>query len=296
MRALKVSIGMGSLLADKFSGNELKVSQVPGPPSARTIAGVDQLLVVLPQKIPAALWKKLPQGTRLQTLAKRQKRGSVPLLTSRVNNGRQTAIHLASAPANAETFEILTLARRLTAAALTEKPGTVGIQVLGFDGEPGRVIAESMVAAALAAAFPLASFKSEAAPPPLRSVKLLGLPERIPLERVHAEARGNNLARERVWPFPIGKEFLADLASDTADIKQCSPNGGGDHILAASFLNEFVDPAVPWVHVDLSSLNRKGGLAHVPTQITGFGVRYTMNLVLDQKLAGPGSGGATSRG
>jgi leucyl aminopeptidase len=46
---------------------------------------------------------------------------------------------------------------------------------------------------------------------------------------------------ERVWPFPIGKEYLADLKSDTADIKQCSPDARGDHILAASFLNEFVD-------------------------------------------------------
>jgi leucyl aminopeptidase len=87
---------------------------------------------------------------------------------------------------------------------------------------------------------------------------------------------------ERVWPFPIGKEFLADLASDTADIKQCSPSGAGDHILAASFLNEFVDDAVTWIHIDLSACSSKGGLAHVPTTITGFGVRYTMSLVLDQ--------------
>ena len=40
---------------------------------------------------------------------------------------------------------------------------------------------------------------------------------------------------ERVWPFPIGKEFMEDLKSDTADFMQCSPKGAGDHILAASF-------------------------------------------------------------
>jgi leucyl aminopeptidase len=91
---------------------------------------------------------------------------------------------------------------------------------------------------------------------------------------------------ERVWPFPIGSEFMEDLKSDTADMQQCAPNGGGDHILAGSFLNEFVDSSIPWVHVDLSACKRKGGLAHVPSDITGFGVRYTMNLLIDKNALG----------
>jgi leucyl aminopeptidase len=89
---------------------------------------------------------------------------------------------------------------------------------------------------------------------------------------------------ERVWPFPIGKEFLDDLKSQTADIQQCSVNQPGDHILAASFLAEFIENDTPWVHVDLAASNRKGGLAHVPTEITGFGVRYTMSLLLDDNI------------
>jgi len=91
---------------------------------------------------------------------------------------------------------------------------------------------------------------------------------------------------ERVWPFPIGSEFMEELKSDTADMQQCAPNGGGDHILAGSFLNEFVDSSIPWVHVDLSACKRKGGLAHVPSDITGFGVRYTMNLLIDKNALG----------
>ena len=90
---------------------------------------------------------------------------------------------------------------------------------------------------------------------------------------------------ERVWPFPIGKEFLEELKSETADIKQCSPSGGGDHILAASFLQEFVDKDIPWIHVDLSACSRKGGLGHVPTEITGFGVRFTLHFMLDRQPA-----------
>ncbi len=84
---------------------------------------------------------------------------------------------------------------------------------------------------------------------------------------------------ERVWPFPIGAAFIESLDSETADIKQCAPGGGGDHILAATFLNEFVPPDVPWVHLDLSACEHKGGLGAAPTDITGFGVRYATELL-----------------
>ena len=40
------------------------------------------------------------------------------------------------------------------------------------------------------------------------------------------------------------------------------------------------------MHVDLSACKRKGGLAHVPSDITGFGVRYTMNLLIDKNALG----------
>jgi leucyl aminopeptidase len=89
---------------------------------------------------------------------------------------------------------------------------------------------------------------------------------------------------ERVWPFPIGKEFLDDLKSDTADFLQCSVKGTGDHILAASFLAEFIENDVPWVHMDLGAGDNEGGLGHVASKFTGFGVRYTINAILDENL------------
>jgi leucyl aminopeptidase len=63
------------------------------------------------------------------------------------------------------------------------------------------------------------------------------------------------------------------------DILQCAIEGKGDHILAARFLNRFVPTEQPWVHVDLAAAERKGGLGHVPSDATGFGVRYTVNLL-----------------
>jgi leucyl aminopeptidase len=84
---------------------------------------------------------------------------------------------------------------------------------------------------------------------------------------------------ERVWPFPTDRDFDEALDSAIADVKQCTVENEADHILAARFLNRFVPAEVPWLHVDLASGNHKGGLAHIPTDTTGFGVRFTLALL-----------------
>lgn len=86
---------------------------------------------------------------------------------------------------------------------------------------------------------------------------------------------------ERIWPFPMDEDFDEDIKSNVADVLQCSAENAGDHILAARFLQRFVPKQTPWLHVDLSSAWRKQGLAHVPGGVTGFGVRLTLNLLLD---------------
>ncbi|MEX0900420.1 MAG: leucyl aminopeptidase family protein [Gammaproteobacteria bacterium] len=85
---------------------------------------------------------------------------------------------------------------------------------------------------------------------------------------------------ERVWPFPQDADYDKALDSDVADIKQCSLENDADHILAARFLSRFIGKDVPWVHVDLSAGNTKGGLGAVPTESTGFGVRFTLEALL----------------
>lgn len=89
---------------------------------------------------------------------------------------------------------------------------------------------------------------------------------------------------ERVWPFPMDEDYDKGLESEIADVKQCAIDPFADHILAARFLQRFVKHEVPWIHVDLASSNNKGGLGHIPTDTTGFGVRYTLNLLLDKKI------------
>jgi leucyl aminopeptidase len=87
---------------------------------------------------------------------------------------------------------------------------------------------------------------------------------------------------ERVWPFPLDKDFDDALESTIADTRQCTLEGEADHILAARFLQRFVDDDINWIHVDLAASNHKGGLGHIPTDTTGFGVRFTLNLIQQQ--------------
>jgi leucyl aminopeptidase len=89
---------------------------------------------------------------------------------------------------------------------------------------------------------------------------------------------------ERVWTFPFDADFDSDLESKVADILQCATEGKGDHILAARFLSRFVPREIPWAHLDLSSATRTGGLGHINTEVTGFGVRYALQLILKQEV------------
>jgi len=89
---------------------------------------------------------------------------------------------------------------------------------------------------------------------------------------------------ERVWHFPSEADYDAELESRVADIVQCALEGKGDHILATRFLTRFVPADIPWAHVDLSSATRSGGLAHVNTDVTGFGVRFALELLLRRNV------------
>jgi leucyl aminopeptidase len=89
---------------------------------------------------------------------------------------------------------------------------------------------------------------------------------------------------ERTWCFPMDEDFDSDLDSPLADIMQCTADSKGDHILAARFLSRFVPASIAWAHIDLAASQRGGGLGHIATDITGFGVRYAVNLLLEQNV------------
>ena len=86
-------------------------------------------------------------------------------------------------------------------------------------------------------------------------------------------------AGERITAFPFDEDYEEDLESGIADIKQCTLDGGADHIHAARFLNRFIEKNVPWLHTDLSSSNRKGGLGAASSDVNGFGVGFGIQLL-----------------
>jgi leucyl aminopeptidase len=86
-------------------------------------------------------------------------------------------------------------------------------------------------------------------------------------------------AGERIATFPFDEDYEEDLDSGIADIKQCTLEGGADHIHAARFLHRFIENNVPWLHTDLSSSNRKGGLGAAISEVNGFGVNFGIQVL-----------------
>jgi leucyl aminopeptidase len=86
-------------------------------------------------------------------------------------------------------------------------------------------------------------------------------------------------AGERIVAFPYEEDMDSDLDSDIADIKQCTLEGGGDHMHATRFMGKFIENDVAWCHADLSSTNRKGGLGAVQSDVNGFGVGFGLEMV-----------------
>ncbi|MCH8277336.1 MAG: leucyl aminopeptidase family protein [Proteobacteria bacterium] len=488
---------------------DIRVFQKLGRVDSKSLDAIDQLILILPDKPTAAHFRKIPQGSKMLQVLRKHAASAIPAFTTRLANKRQTLVVGGTIAADASTFEQLTLGRKLVATACTQKAGCLGICVIGFDSSTQATLCNNVLAAALAAAFILPAYKSEAVPATINSIRLLGMDERADTARTEAEAKGNNLARwlttmppnkmnarhyadfardlaqqqgwqykrysckelekigagaflavaqgndddsagivrlryrpgatnarvdlslvgkgiifdtggtnlkpfqsmldmhgdmqgsavaigtlltiselqlpiavdcwlaltenrtgpnayksqdvvtaangktiqtihtdaegrmaladtlvlasrakpaiifdyatltgtcvsaittlysgvftnradlhprlkrtgrisgERVWPFPIGKEFMEPIKSDIADLMQCSPKNAGDHILAASFLAEFVAEDIPWVHMDLSASDNEGGLGHIASKFTGFGVRFTMSAILDENL------------
>jgi leucyl aminopeptidase len=153
------------------------------------------------------------------------------------------------------------------------------IQVIHTDAEGRMVLADTLSLAARGKPGTIIDYAT------LTGACVYALTERYsgaftnrPETRDFLEAAGA-ASGERVWCFPMDKDFDSDLESTVADVLQCSADSKGDHILAARFLSRFVPGNIPWLHLDLAAGSRHGGLAHIATEITGFGVRYTLELL-----------------
>lgn len=78
---------------------------------------------------------------------------------------------------------------------------------------------------------------------------------------------------DRVWRLPMWEEYHKDNESKIADVNNDGGRWGGA-IVAAKFLENFVDKKIPWAHIDIAGPAIANELTNYnKTYMTGFGVR-----------------------
>jgi leucyl aminopeptidase len=160
----------------------------------------------------------------------------------------------------------------------------VSIQVIHTDAEGRMVLADTLaLAGRTRPALVLDYATLTGACVTALGERMSGIFARPPALAATAVAAGAT-SGERVWNFPLDADYDGELESRIADVMQCTPDSKADHILAARFLSRFVPEAIPWIHMDLAAAVRTGGLGHVNTDVTGFGVRFTLELLRGDRL------------
>ncbi len=77
---------------------------------------------------------------------------------------------------------------------------------------------------------------------------------------------------EKVWPMPSSEEYLEEMKSKIADLKNIGSKWGGA-CTAAAFLKQFVGES-KWAHLDVAGVDLISGPADYASEgSTGFGVR-----------------------
>ncbi|MGO4915469.1 leucyl aminopeptidase [Pseudogemmobacter sp. W21_MBD1_M6] len=86
---------------------------------------------------------------------------------------------------------------------------------------------------------------------------------------------------EGAWRMPLGDCYDTLIKSNIADIKNTGGRPAGS-ITAAQFLQRFVKPETPWIHLDIAGVaSVKSDTTYAPKGATGWGVMALDRLVRD---------------
>ena len=87
---------------------------------------------------------------------------------------------------------------------------------------------------------------------------------------------------EGAWRMPLGEAFDKQLKSNVADMMNVGGRPGGS-VTAAQFLQRFVKPDCPWIHLDIAGVaSVKSGTDFAPKGATGWGVLALNRLIADR--------------
>ena len=79
------------------------------------------------------------------------------------------------------------------------------------------------------------------------------------------------ISGEQFWPMPLPEELRASLDSPVADLANIGDRMGG-MLVAGLFLKEFVNPELPWLHLDIAGPAFNEAKAHGYTPVGGTGI------------------------
>lgn len=97
--------------------------------------------------------------------------------------------------------------------------------------------------------------------------------------RINAAA---DVTGERVWRLPLHSEYTEMMKSSYADLVNSSPTRKAHPIQGATFLQQFVDPKVPWAHIDIAGVwDVESPTGPYTTGATGFGSRLVARVIED---------------
>jgi leucyl aminopeptidase len=86
---------------------------------------------------------------------------------------------------------------------------------------------------------------------------------------------------EGAWRMPLGDAYDKLIVSRIADIKNVGGRAAGS-ITAAQFLQRFIEPDMPWIHLDIAGVaSVKSETDFAPKGATGWGVRALNRLISD---------------
>ncbi len=93
--------------------------------------------------------------------------------------------------------------------------------------------------------------------------------------------RAGERSGERLWQLPLWSEYVEQIKSDFADVKNTGGRAAGT-ITAAAFLQQFADK-YRWAHLDIAGMAwAEQGKAGQPKGGTGFGVRVLIEYLREE--------------
>ncbi|MCT2406558.1 leucyl aminopeptidase family protein [Chryseobacterium antibioticum] len=88
-----------------------------------------------------------------------------------------------------------------------------------------------------------------------------------------------DMTNQRVWNLPLWDVWKDDIQSDVADLKNISMKPIGDCIVAAKFLEQFIENHPKWAHLDIAGV-AFGNTGYAKEKAaTGFGVQLLADLI-----------------